>query len=351
MNVRALTVLASLAAVVSLAAVWAVHREVKDWRTPAHGKPVFPGLAERIEDTGKLVVHHAGKQLTILRRDSGWVLQESDGYAVQAKQVQRTLVGLSELRWLEPKTQKPELYAKLEVEDTDAKHAKSRRIEAFDRKGGKFADLIVGRENLQLQTISDGGVYIRKPGEQQAWLAGGQLLVGGEAKDWLVNRIIDIPRTRMAHAVVHHPNGDVITVEKTGTSDPPFKVTGIPSEQKLADKLYPTDIGRALEDFEIYDARRADRVPFPNDRTVTATFTTVEGLVVRLRITTMGEERWAQLDADETKSDTPGVRQAATAVAARAAGWAFRIPEFEAIHVVKPYSKILEPADGALPKK
>jgi hypothetical protein len=211
----------------------------------------------------------------------------------------------------------------------------------------------VGRENVHLQVISEGGVYVRKPGEKQAWLAGGQLVVGGEPKDWLANRIVNLPRAQIARAVIRHPNGDVITVENTSTSstDKPFEVTGLPPEKKLADKFYPTDIGRALEDFTILDAREANKIPFPKNRTVVATFDSVDGLVVRMQVTTVEEDRWATLGAEATSSSDVQVQRAAKEIAARVNGWAFRIPEFEAVHIVKPLAKIVEPATSKPPEK
>lgn len=346
MNTRVLSILTILAAVLSLAAVWAVQHEVADWRTPAHGKNVFPEFAEHLNDASKLVVRHAAGQLTILRSDRGWSLAESDGYPVQGKTVQRALVALSELRWLEPKTKKPARYAKLQLQDIDAKGAKSRRLEVFNREGGKLADIIVGKENPYLQAISEGGTYIRIPDQKQAWLAGGQLAIGGEPKDWLVNKIINIPRARIARAVIRHPNGDVITVNKTNAAEPTFVLASIPAGKKLAKKLYPGDIGRALESFEIHDARKAEKVPFTSAGTVVATFESVEGLVVRLHVATIDGEQWARLDTSQTRSPNPQVQQAARNFAARADGWAFRIPEFEAVHILKPLARILEDSAG-----
>lgn len=346
MNVRALSTLAILAAVFFLAAVWAVHREVEDWRTPAHGKFVFPGFAERLNDAGKLVVRHAGRKLTIVRRDPGWVLRNSDDYPVQGKTVQRALIALSELRWLEPKTKKPDRHAKLQLQNTDVKGAASRRIEVFDRKGDKLADVIVGKENPYLQTISEGGAYIRKPGDDQAWLASGQLVVGGEPKDWLINKVFNVPRTRIARAIIRHPNGDVITVVKTKSADRPFALAGIPAGKKLISDLYPKDIGRALENFEIHDARKAENVPFAKDRTVVATFESVEGLVVRLHVMAINGENWARVDTAGTASPDVRIRRLAKDIATRVTGWAFRIPEFEAVHIVKPLAKILENSSG-----
>lgn len=346
MNIRVLSTLAVLAVITSMAAVWAVHREVTDWRTPAHGKKVFPGIEERINDVGKLVVHSAGRQMTIQRRGQGWTLAESDGYPVQGKIVQQTLVGLSGMRWLEPKTKKSDRYAKLHLRDPDEKGAESRRLEVFDRKGERLADIIVGREDLYLQSISDGGTYIRMPNEKQAWLAGGQLIIGGEPKDWLSNKIVDIPRARIARAVVRHPNGDVITVVKTEAATPTFKLANIPAGKKLASELYPSDIGRALETFEIHDARKADRVAFTKERTVDATFESVQGLIIRLRVEAIDGANWARLDVAAKESSDAQVRQAAGAIKARTDGWAFRIPEFEAVHIRKTLARILEDSSG-----
>jgi len=346
MNIRVLSTLAVLAILASLAAVWAVHREVADWRTPAHGKKVFPQLANRVNEASKIVVRHAGGTLTIERDGGGWRILESDGYPAQGKTVGRVLGALSELRWLEPKTRKADRYPKLQLEDVDTKGAASRRLTVLTGKGEILADVIVGKENLYLQAISDGGAYIRMPGDKQAWLAGGQITVGDKPKDWIVGTLFDFPRARISRAVIRHPNGDVITVRKTGNDDPAFEVVGIPAGKKLADPLYATDIGRALEKFEIHDARKAENVPFTAAQTVTARFETAENLVIRLQVATINKERWVRLDTAETVTPNVQIQSLAKAIAAGTKGWAFRVPEFEAVHIAKPWSRILEDASG-----
>ena len=126
----------------------------------------------------------------------------------------------------------------------------------------------------------------------------------------------------------------------------PSPVDNIPAGKKLDDKLYPTDIGRALESFEIHDARKADRISFTATRTVSARFETVDNLVIRLQIATIGNQRWARLDATETVTPDARTQDLAKAITAATKDWAFRIPEFEAVHIVKPWAKILDGAGG-----
>jgi hypothetical protein len=338
--------LAILTAIAAIAAAWAVHLDWSNWRKPEFGERVFPQLAKQLPSVEKIVVDRAGGPLTIIKSSTGWILKQSDNYPVRAEIVQKTLHDMSQLRLLSPKTRLEKRYAKLEVEDPAGAKAKSRRIRLMDGSGTVYADLIVGKQNQYLEVISEGGVYIRKTGSDQSWLAGGTLTVGSEPKSWLRDRIMDIPTAKIRQATIRHANGDQLIVVR---SEGKFRLHDMPAGKKLTSSYYPSDIGRALADLELTDARKRGSATFDPAKTVIATFMTADGLRIELNVMEQDGKNWLRVTDVRAARNAPkeGADERTKKIAElqeRTGGWDYIVPEFEAVHLKKRIADVLENA-------
>ncbi len=346
MRPNTLSILAILTAVAAIAAAWAVHLDWSNWRKPEFGALVFPQLAKHLPSIEKVVVDHAGRPLTMVKSSDGWILQQSDGYPVRTETVQKTLLALSELRLLAPKTRLAKRYTKLHVEDPVDAKAKSHRIRLIDGSGAVHADLVVGKQNQYLEVISEGGVYIRKTGSDQSWLASGSLTVGGEPKSWLRDRIMDIPTARIRQATIRHNNGDVLVVVR---SEGKFRLHSMPPGKKLVSSYYPSDIGRALADLELLDARKRGSITFDPARTATATFQTSDGLRIEIKVMEQDNKNWLRVTDIRAARNAPDSgaadRNRKIAEMQKTTGaWDYIVPEFEAVHLKKRIADVLENA-------
>ncbi len=347
MSARALKILAICTLIGVLAAGWAVRLEWASWGGQEYGNKIFPDLAAEIESVDRLVVESRHGRMTVKRTAAGWVLAESDNHPVQNKVVQKTLFGLSELRKVEPKTQKKERYSRLALQYPTVKNAESKRVQVFDKDQKPLADILVGNENLLLQVIREGGLYIRKPGEAQTWLAGGDLTVSGEPKDWLAGPIIDIPKGRIAKAIVTHPLGDTMVVVKDTEAKRGFSLEGLGPDEKLISDFYPSDIGRALADLEMIDARRYRPGQFPKGAIIRAEFLTIDGLVVRLEMARQDGADWIRIASvtvspDRATRSAAGIAEEAAAIRKSTDGWVYSVPEFESVHLKRNRAAIVE---------
>lgn len=347
MSARALKILAAFTLIGVIAAGWAVQLEWSSWGGQEHGNKVFPNLAAKIETVDRVVIRSRHGRMTVKRTPTGWVLSESDDYPVRSKVVQKTLFDLSELRKLEPKTQKKERYARLALQDPSAKNAESKRVQVFDKDRKTLADIVVGKENLLLQVVREGGLYIRQPNEPQTWLAGGDLAVSGEAKDWLSGPIVDIPKGRIAKATVFHPLGDTMVVVRDTKAKRGFSLKGLTSNEKLISEFYPSDIGRALADLEMVDVRKYRPGQFPKGSIIRAEFLTIDGLVVRIEMARQDGADWLRIaevmvSPDRATRAATGIAEEAAAIRKSTQGWVYSVPEFESVHLKKNRAAIVE---------
>src|SRR5262249_12757769 len=157
-----------------------------------------------------------------------------DDHPVAADKLRRLVAGLADLRLLEAKTRRPERYARLEGEDVGAKDARSKEGSLAGANGKPLADLIVGKENYPADLNGLHGIYVRKPGNAQAWLAQGSVELPTAAIDWLDRTVVDVGEDRMQHLDFEPAGALAVTVSKADKAAADYALTPLP-EGKSAD--------------------------------------------------------------------------------------------------------------------
>src|ERR1700732_5227270 len=112
---------------------------------------------------------------------------------------------MADLNFVEPKTQHPGLHPRLGV--ADPAHGKTALVAVKDKSGGDLAQAIVGKRRYDRLGAGNHGVYLRKPGEAQSWLARGTLDPSGDPSSWLERQIIDISEKKNAKGALTPPAG------------------------------------------------------------------------------------------------------------------------------------------------
>ena len=146
---------------------------------------LFPDLVDKVNQVTALEVQNKDATLVMERRGDGWVMAGNHDYPVRQGKTRQAIIGLSQLRVVEAKTRKPDRFQRLQVEDLSAEDAQSILFRLKDSDGNSVAEVILGKRRYNLGGSEEQGVYLRRPGENQAWLARGRLTVDKSAKDWL----------------------------------------------------------------------------------------------------------------------------------------------------------------------
>ncbi len=196
------------------------------------GEKVFPGLLEHVNDVASVVIEHANGKITLENGIRGWTMKDREGYPARTVKIKRSVLGLAQLQLSEAKTRRKEKYAKLELQDLGAKRAKSKRVKLCDGAGKVLADLLVGKRRGVLAGTPGGGLYVRKPGDQQTWLAAGDANFSGTPENWLERKIVSIKGARVQTVVIRHPDGETVKLSKaaetTGGKAGDFTLEALP---------------------------------------------------------------------------------------------------------------------------
>ena len=372
MKTRSLIVLAVVAVVVAVVAVFAVQDRESGTRHRVVGERLFPGLIERVNSVASMEVTQGEDRYTIVRDGDVWGLAEKGGYPAQFDMVKKTILGIAEVALVEAKTSKRDRLGELYLAEPDAEEGPGTRIALRGEDGAELAAMILGKAARG----GGGRRYVRRAGEDQAWLAEVAVDIGAKPMDWVDKTMTKLRPDRLRRVSISHGDGDDVVLEKADKENSNFTVPVLPEGAKVKAAMEINGIVSALSFLNIEDVAPATDIAFEGDELVTTRYETFDGLVITLISVTVGDVVWARFEAaydaaladpveeapvEEEAEDgvelPPGmeeikpltaedVQAEAEALGTRTAGWAFALPNFRADHLRKKLTAMIEYPDA-----
>ena len=270
---------------------FAIHQQPKPEAPPAEtGQPVFPGLAEKLPQAARIEITGGGNTTTLLRLNNGdgpgWGVGERDSYPADPIRLRSLLAGLAELRLIEPRTANPELFARLGLARPTTQGDSGTRLLVLAHNGAVLAEVILGHRSVRARPGMDDQIYLRRAGEERAWLAEGKLDASADPLTWLKRDLLDIKAERIARIDISR-DGAALTLRRQGD----LLALDNPPPGKL-DDVRPVEVAQALEDFSFVDVKSGD---LPGTPAGSAQFTTTDGQRITVFLTQAGETVWARL--------------------------------------------------------
>ncbi len=286
--------------------------------SPASAELAFPGLAQRLQGAARIEARRHDGAIELLRRGETWVLPARGGYPVRQEKVRELLVGLTELRLTEPRTANPDLLDRLGLEDPARAGATSTLLRVLDAQGAPVAELVIGRRRVRTQGNVPESAYVRRPAENQAWLAEGRIPVDSDPQLWLDRDIANLPRERVRR--VHVARAGEAALELTRGEGPEGRLAvTAPAEAPPTDEASLDEVARAFEFLTFLDVRvEAD---IPGTLLGEARFELTDNLAIVVRPRKDGEAIWVTLAAEGDDE--------ATRLNARWRGWAYQVGQWK----------------------
>lgn len=309
MTPRRLTILLT-AAILALASGWYFGTSTTpvEQAAVAPGTLMFPDLTPKLASAAKLEITHQGRRIVIEKRPNGdgWGVASMHDYPIQETKLRGVLTALTELRLAEPRTSDPSEFSRLGVDDPDSATSSAIFLRAVDGAGKPILELIVGHRRVRGQGRVPDQVYVRRPGDNQSWLAEGSLQVDADPAAWLDRNVIDIAHDRIAAVSV----GDgALTF---GKADGKLNLTQ-PADHPPLETYKVDNVARALEGLTFTEVKAET----PGTEAGHAVFTTTDGLVVTVTLFHANKDVWARFAA----SGTPEAEK----LNARLAGWSYQV--------------------------
>lgn len=328
-----------LTVVVVIAAV--IVSQQRAPRTSTEKIALFPELAERINDVSELAVRDGHATLTVRRVSGNWGIAESDNYPALLDKVKQTVLAVSALQVIAEKTDNPDLYKKLGVEDPDSKGAISHLL-TLSGNGEQLAELVVGKTRRSKSAAGAPGLYVRIPGRQQALLVEGSLSVSADLIDWIKRDIINIEGDRVNTVRLRPAGGTEVILGREKSADD-LALRNIPEGKEQTSEYLIGRMATMLENIYVEDVRREGNIDFTKPASV-VNVTTFDGLTANIEVAKNGDHTYARFSfaaqeagkdggaTDENQAGTAAeeenkltLEQEAGSLNSLVQGWAYRL--------------------------
>jgi len=304
----------------------------------AANQAMFPGLLDHLNEIGRIQVTNPAGKLTVQAVDRGWNLVEKSGYPVPADQVRKLALAIANLQLVESRTADPDRLKRLELEEPTGEGFKSRMVELDGKDGKPLAAVVVGKASPGLYGGGHGGVYVRREGENQAWLAAGDLEAPSDALALVGRDVIDVPSAEVARVILDRDGAPRVTLARPDPKATEFTTDAMLPEGRKLDPVKVEELTGSLGSLSMEDVRPAAEVTIPPDAP-RSRFETFGGLTVEVAVASLGQgetaERWATFavaaapaTAPQADTEAKSPPKRAEELAARLQGWAFRLPPY-----------------------
>jgi hypothetical protein len=296
------------------------------------GQRLFPELEQKLNDITRIRVEHNGSIYEVVKKGDQWQLPDKGGYPVLFQQVKPLLLGIALLEKVEPKTNKPENYARLGVQEPSADTENTRFGLYSTDNDTPVASLIVGGIRRGLIAGGRDGIYARVSGEPRAWLLAGNLDLPQSPVDWLDQQIIQITPKAVKRVTIRQADGGSLVVERPRRGAPEFELLNMPQGAVLKDGVELNLLARGLAGLNMEDVLLRAEAGLPEAEAVAAVFETWDGLQITAYTVEQDDKIFVWFDVGVTALDVTDLSKVRTTqsndaeLRSRLDGWVYQIP-------------------------
>jgi hypothetical protein len=302
-------------------------------------RAMFPGLPVAVNALGEMAIQSKTATLHVKKMGEHWVLAEKNNFPADQAQMRAVAVGIADLQVLEPKTARADWLRYIGL--TAPPEGDGVRVTLTDTGGKVIADLLIGQKEGNPDELGRSTLYVRKPDENQSWLARGYLDPKPQVTDWLDKSLVVIARDRVKGAVVTPATGPSYTLSRDNKDQQDFKLLDLPKGRDLSFEGSPDGVAGAIVGFIFDDVAKADGFDFSKaPQQVSNTF---DGLNLTVKIASKDGASWATVTAAGSNDMT---RAEAEKINARVMGWAFKLPESKVTQFIAARETLLKPLPG-----
>lgn len=343
MKPKSLVALIAVTIVAVVAAVFFARSDYAPRNDPLAGTKVLPEFAKRVDSVARITVVRGGVKTSFVRHGDQWTIDEKSGYPANGQKVHAMVLGLADLTFVEPKTKKPDLYSRLDLEDPAQRDAKSTLVTMSDDKGSLLGEIIAGKRKVDELGGGNDGIYVREPSDAQSWLARGTLDLSGDITAWLDQKLMDMPADDVKSVVLTQPDGGKLAFARDKAGAPFTLVPPLPADKKLKNDSALTDPAGALADLDLSDVKAAKDVEVPTQGLHEAHYEGFDGLVIDVTLFNQDGTDWARVAA----SGSGDAAKRAADLQAKFAPWIFGLPSYKAKLMQTKLADVIEAPKGS----
>ena len=315
----------------------------------------LPGpVTTRINEVDKVEIVAGGNRIvaTLVKSGDHWQLEQMHGYRADWPRLRDMLAILAQARVVEAKTDNPEYYARLGVEDIDAEEATGVLVRLHI--GNDSTGVIIGNEPR-----GRSGQYARIAGQAGSVQLDREIGVSAETLDWLDTGIVDVDAAEVAEVEIIHPDAQRVLVTKVSAGQADFELVDMPEGRELKSSWSVNSLGSALSLLDLEAVYRDDGADWPD--AVRLRVLTFSGMEIIAETIERDGEYLIRLQASQPRAAVAeAVDPAATDIEAQAAadvakavdeinarvfGWIYAIAPYKHDAMAKQPEDLLKPLE------
>jgi hypothetical protein len=312
-----------------------------------------PELPEQLNAITNISLSDSSKETLIKREKLGhWVVREMDEYPADKEKIRAMLYRLAQSRNMEKKTADPRLFDRLGLAEKSARRLRL----SIGHTGSPVLALLSGNYDEVFK-----GTYVRAEGDNQSWLASGDLTFDPAPLAWVEREILRVDQSRIWQVRIRHADTETELAINRKNIAGDFVL----EDREVTNYYALYNVANALEHLQLAHAMRGEKLP--GSPAQTALFRTMDGLEVEIRLAPDGDaknQHWAKISArfvaaaaqkeDENATKIghapEDVKKEAAAINARTGAWVYTLtPEAYALLITKPSALLKE--KGTSPTK
>ncbi|MGF1477646.1 MAG: DUF4340 domain-containing protein [Geminicoccaceae bacterium] len=331
-------VLVLLAVLTTAIAVWVVAQDPGLAQASRNDEPVFADLRGQIDDL--TIIRLASDEAEFaMTKDEGdtWLVASAHNYPADPIKVTQLFRQLIDLAYGEAKTQKPEHFHRLGLQDVGSEGSNATRITLESEGGDKIVDALFGDP----ARVGGIGRYFRAPDSEQTWRVNGSVSLDTAPSSWLDREILTLGEDMARTVTFSAPSGETVTAFRDDAESD--LVLSFDGDEELA-----IDMGAVAGLKGILEGVRFDSVvPRANDGWTEAVHqlevSTFDGRRVEAEIMSRDGGYWLRVTMTATGEATEEVKQRASAFNRRHGEWTYQIPSYLGQRFTRGQEDFLQP--------
>lgn len=266
--------------------------------------------------------------LTLVKINDKWGIAERNNYPVQPEKVQEILQSLATLKIIEPKTTNSILYDQLDLADLKNESSKAYQIIVQNEQQQELANLLVGKR----EAFQDGAnylerIFIRKTGEQQAWLVQGLLALNMNISDWLAQPLLGvISGGDIKTLTLAKPDLSKIIIAKSTVEQEDFSLQDAPVKAGMKLDLDAVNtVPFEVAELQFVDILPAKDIPLDWSQGIAAQVETFAGVGLDLMVLRAADNVYAKIQAKAPQDATVELQQQVADINNKTQGWYYKL--------------------------
>jgi hypothetical protein len=297
---------------------------------------LLPLVAGRTDDVNRLTIKTNTYTLNVVRDGDKWLAADRGNFPLRPLAIGSLLTSVASMKPVEPKTALSASYAAIGVSDGVADKG-SVELSFGLKDNASAGSLIIGKRSTAMGYDPLGGVFVRTPGERQAWLVQGTLAMPNEFAGFFDENPA-YPSTQVQRVRISE-NGNAIfdAVKENGIYRPAKAEEAPATTVEFANDSNVKKVTAALVSGTFEDVSPASALTFGNESR-TVRFEMADGLLIDITVAEAKGVQWARFKAEARAGSNAA--NAARDINARQANWAYRIASHRIAALTMPVAEL-----------